>query len=148
MLQFRTMTPSDEAVAIQLMGEFYRTDAVCSPPPADHVAKNVAAMLSPKNTALRGVLVCDGDVSVGYFMVTSFYSGEVAGTCIMIEQLYVSSVYRGQGVGGQMMNWLRGEYPQASRFQLEVNDKNPAAIRLYEKCGYRDNPYGTMYLNI
>ncbi len=147
MLTYRKMTPKDEAIAIRLMGEFYQTDAVCAPPPAHHVATNVTAMLDEKNTAVWGILVSRGDEAVGYFMLTSFYSGEVAGTCIMIEQVYVSSTCRGQGVGGQMMAWLRGEYPQASRFQLEVNEKNPAAVHLYEKCGYLKNPYDTMYLH-
>lgn len=148
MLNYRVMTHEDEGIATRLMGEFYQTDAVCAPPPAHHIDTNVSAMVDENNTAVWGVLACRGDEAVGYFMLTSFYSGEVAGTCIMIEQLYVSSACRGQGVGGEMMGWLRGRYPQASRFQLEVNEKNVGAIRLYEKCGYGVNPYGTMYLNI
>ncbi len=148
MLTYRTMTHGDEDIARQLMGEFYHTDAVCSPPPANHVAENVTAMLDEDNTAVRGVLVCNGDIPVGYFMLTTFYSGEVAGTCVQIEQVYVSATCRGQGVGCQMMGWLREEYPHALRFQLEVNEKNPAALHLYEKCDYLMNPYKTMYINI
>ncbi len=148
MLNYRKMTAEDEEIALQMMGEFYRTDAVCTPPPNDHVARNVAAMLDEENPAVWGILVLDGSQPAGYFMLTSFYSGEVAGSCIMIEQLYVSSACRGQGVGRQMMDWLRENYPQASRFQLEVNEKNPAAVRLYEGRGFCKNSYDTMYINI
>lgn len=148
MLTYRTMTPQDEALALRLMDEFYHTDAVCTPPPPQLIGRNVAAAVDETNTALRGVLVYDGDTPVGYFMLTSFHSGEVGGTCIMIEQVYVSACCRGQGVGKQMMAWLRTEYPHALRFQLEVNEENPAAIHLYEKSGYEKNPYNTMFINV
>ncbi len=148
MLTYRTMTPEDKTLATQLMEEFYTTDAVCTPPPAHIVERNILAAIDPNDASFRGVLVLDGDSPVGYFMLTTFYSGEVAGLCVMIEQVYVLSTCRGQGIGRQMMEWLGGEYPEARRFQLEVNEGNPVAVRLYEGCGYGMNPYKTMYKNI
>lgn len=148
MLTYRTMTPSDEGLARQMMEEFYTTDAVCAPPPAQRVEENVTAAISPENTAFRGVLVSEGDSPVGYMMLTTFFSGAVGGICVVIEQLYVSAACRGRGVGGEMLRWLREEYSQARRFQLEVSENNSAARHLYERCGYELNPYQTMYINI
>lgn len=148
MLTFRTMTPADEAVATRMMNEFYRTDAVCTPAPPALVARNIQAALDPENLAFRGVLVEEDGEAVGYFMLTTFFSGEAAGICVMIEQVFVSAQCRGRGVGKEMLAWLRTEYPEARRFQLEVSEGNPGAYHLYEKCGYKPNPYQTMYINV
>ncbi len=147
MLTYRDMIPSDEALATRLMNEFYHTDAVCTPAPPELIARNIQAALDPREPAFRGVLVEQDGETVGYFMLTTFYSGEAAGICVMIEQVFVCGHCRGQGIGQQMMAWLPTAYPHARRFQLEVSEGNPGASRMYEKCGFQLNPYQTMYIN-
>ncbi len=149
MLIYRDITRADEEILLKMMGEFYCSEAVCTPPPAGIIERNVASTLDEANTACRGVLVEEDGTPVGYFIITTFYSGEVAGTCVQVEQVYVSATCRGKGYGKQMMAWLRADYPDALRFQLEVNEGgNPAAVHVYEKSDYLMNPYKTMYINL
>lgn len=146
-MRFRTMIPEDAQLIHRLMDEFYHTEAVCHPAPQPVLDRTIDAALDPENTALRGVLVYDGDVPVGYMMLTSFFSGEVGGLTIMVEQVYVDASTRGKGVGRQMMEWLKEEYPAAYRFQLEVNHDNPRAIHVYERAGFDWLPYRSMVFN-
>ena len=144
MLTFRDTNPEDSELIYQLMYDFYRTDAVCHPAPKEVLDRTISAATDPNNTAMRGVLVYDGDEVVGYMMLTSFFSGEVGGLTVMVEQVYVSANARGKGVGRQMMAWLKEAYPQAYRFQLEVNHDNPTAIHVYEKADFTWLPYRSM----
>lgn len=53
---------------------------------------------------------------------------ELVACCVMPE-------CRGMGIGRKMLDWLTGEFPGYA-FTLDVLAGNPAAIRLYEKCGF------------
>ncbi len=148
MVQYRDIGPQDKDLITCLMDEFYHSDAVCEPVPAGRLEGNVAAMMDGENTACRGVLFTLEEEPAGYLMLTTFYSGEAAGICVMIEQVFVCASCRGRGVGRQMMDWIRENYPHAKRFQLEVSEANPGAYRLYERCGFILNPYQSLYINI
>lgn len=56
-----------------------------------------------------------------------------------IDNVVVSEKYRRQGVGQALLREMisRGEAEQAQAFTLEVRVGNEAAIRLYEKFGFR-----------
>ena len=53
---------------------------------------------------------------------------EVMVCCVMPE-------FRNMGIGEKMLNWLINEFPDYT-FDLDVLADNPAAIRLYRKCGF------------
>lgn len=44
--------------------------------------------------------------------------------------------FRNMGVGKRMLDWLMKEYPEYT-LTLDVLANNPAAISLYQKCGFR-----------
>lgn len=60
---------------------------------------------------------------------------------VYVDELWVAPEYRGRGLGKALMekaDELRTEL-EASGIRLYVNVNNPAARRLYERCGYRED---------
>lgn len=74
-------------------------------------------------------------------------NGEIAGFCkIDLEQdhgkldyLIVREEFRGRGYGSALMDWAMAQFREREIRQIEVKviDGNDAAIRLYEKYGFR-----------
>lgn len=56
-----------------------------------------------------------------------------------LEALAVTSAYRGQGVGSELLRWCIREAHQAGKreISLHVVDTNPRAKQLYERFGFR-----------
>ena len=64
--------------------------------------------------------------------------GEIAGFVGMqgdyIAGIFVKSDYRGRGIGGKMIDFLKQKH---DRLQLSVYEKNEAVFNFYQKHGFR-----------
>ena len=147
MLTFRDMTAADRGLAMPMIEDFYHTDAVLHPVSRDVLERSFDAAADPENHMLRGVLIFVDGAAAGYLYLTTFFSAEVGGVCVMIEEVYLAAQFRGKGLGGQVMAWIKGQFPHARRFRLEVSQSNPGAVRLYQKCGYQWLRYDQMVLD-
>ena len=148
MLTFQEITLQDRETVLPMVRAFYQSDAVDHPVPTEVVERSFAAVVDSDEPLLRGVLVFDGVEPVGYVYVTECYSAEVGGRCVFIEEIFLQEEARGKGFGREIMAWLREQYPAARRFRLEVTEANQAAIRLYEKSGYKYLRYDQMVLDL
>lgn len=89
--------------------------------------------------ALQGEYTCfllakEQERVVGYIgMYLSAPEGE-------ITNVAVDSKCRGNGVGTSLVQAMQkeSESSQISQIYLEVRDSNEAAIRLYQKCGFKE----------
>ena len=84
----------------------------------------------------------NGDI-LGYAMLAKSFSTEFGKACIWVEDLYVKSAYRGQGLGSRFLEYVGAKYPDAI-FRLEVEPENERAIGVYEKAGFSVLPYMEM----
>lgn len=148
MLTFREIQAADRAVVMPMIEDFYHTDAVLHPVSPEILERSFQAAADPDDKLIRGVLICEDGKEAGYLYLTSFFSAEVGGECVMIEEIYFKAEFRGRGLGRQVMDWVVGQYPNAWRFRLEVTQGNQGAIHLYEKCGYQWLEYGQMVLDV
>lgn len=58
-----------------------------------------------------------------------------------IISVYLNKKYRGQGIGKRLMNHLIKaikQNPQIKSLTLEVNSTQPAAVALYNSCGFKE----------
>lgn len=147
MLTCREIRPEDREIVIPMVEQFYTTDAVDHPVPQQIIARTFDDVANPDQPLIRGVLLYDREVLVGYFYLTPCYSCEVGGECILIEELFLLEEYRGRGYGRRAMEWLLAEYPNCRRLRLEVTQANQRAIRLYEKYGFQYLNYDQMVLD-
>jgi ribosomal-protein-alanine N-acetyltransferase len=107
---------------------------------ADEIARdsNVPAladafMLHLDDSHTDSLLALRGGVAAGYLAVLAV--GEIGN----IAHLYISAPYRGQGIGRTLMSRAL-EICARSLFKhvfLEVEPRNVAAMRLYDRCGFR-----------
>lgn len=147
MLTFREMTPDDHDLVLPMAEAFYATDAVEHPVPRSVMERTFADAAGPAETGLRGVLMLEDGAPAGYLYLTTCYSCEVGGTCVILEELFLWDRYQGKGYGKQAMDWIMEQYPQCRRLRLEVTQVNQRAVHLYEKCGFTYLRYDQMVLD-
>lgn len=75
----------------------------------------------------------------GYIIVIQFFSFEMSGMVMLLDELYVSNQFQGKGIGKKAMTFIK-EYAHDKDFKkivLEVEPHNERAIQLYEKEQFR-----------
>jgi len=76
----------------------------------------------------------------GYALLAYLYSLEFGGMVALLDELWISEAWRGQGLGRKAM----GAIEQFCRdrglvaLRLEVGKSNPVARSLYQSLGFRD----------
>ena len=87
-------------------------------------------------------IVAGSPYAQGYLLTSTTYSNEVGGLVIWLEELYLEEKFRGLGLGGAAMEYIRQNCPaDVRRLRLEVTPCNQGAIRLYERKGYEKLDY-------
>jgi len=72
---------------------------------------------------------------VGYAMLTFFWSNEYNGLVVVLDELFVISEYRNQGISTQFINYL-AQNKEYKIIDLEVFKENTKALALYKKLGF------------
>ena len=147
MVAFRDMTPDDRALVLDMVDDFYHTDAADHVVPSAVMERTFQAAVDPREPLLRGILVEQDGETAGFLYVTVCFASEVGGRCLFVEELFLRPAFRGRGLGGEILRWLRAAYPDVSRFRLEVAPGNDAAARLYQRLGYSFLSYRQMVLD-
>jgi GNAT superfamily N-acetyltransferase len=135
-VQVRSAGWDDEpAVALRAamsaeMGALYadRIAARAEPPPGTGV--EAAAI------AWTGVAYAAGRVPVGHAALRRLDAD------LELKRMYVAPSHRGAGVGGALLAAAERAAARlgAPRIVLQTGDRQPGAVRLYEKCGYTRIP--------
>lgn len=83
----------------------------------------------------------DGEIPVGYIVLTLGYSFEYKGRDAFIDELYVQPEYRRQGIGKRAMQFVeeRARELGVNALHLEVDQGNEPAAELYRRTGYEDH---------
>ena len=143
MLKIRTMTREDESAVLPMVYGFYNSDAVDHAVPHEALNRTFRAAVT-EGTLLQGLVLEDETGIVGFAYLSAYYACEVGGINMMLEEIYFSPEARGKGYGTEFFRWMEKSYPQVRRFRLEVTESNQAAVRLYQRLGYRFIRYGQM----
>ena len=104
--------------------------------------KAVTATLSTLITAKelgRIWLIKMDNSPIGYLALYFGYSIEYLGRDAFIDEFYLESAYRNQGIGRRVLNWLGNEAPKVglNAIHLEVARNNNHARYLYETSGFK-----------
>lgn len=139
------LTRENREEIIALMREFYHSPAVLAPVPEAHFEATCAEILSGSPFAAAFLVRAAGEIA-GYAQLSFTYSNEAGGMVVWIEELYIRPAFQNRGLGRACLEQLRGLYPRAARFRLEIEPENEAARRLYARLGYAPLPYQQMTL--
>lgn len=140
----RKLLPSDRETYLALAHEFYHSAAVLHAIPDDQLLWGFEAV-TRENPYTEGFLIEHDGKPAGYAIVAQSWSIESGGMVLWLEELFLSSRFRGQGLGEEFITFIEKEYgDKICRFRLEVLGSNESAIRLYERLGYRQLDYVQM----
>ena len=136
----RDIMPEDKAVFLAMTEQLYSSKAVMSKVDR-HIFEATFDAAINKSPFIRALIIEDNEVPVGYALLSFSYATEVGGLVVLLEDLYISEICRGMGLGSKFLQFLEQEYPLAKRFRLEVTKENKQAIGLYSKLGYKVHDY-------
>ena len=104
-LTFRPITAADETDFYTMAEEFYHSDAVLHPIPAEYHRRAFAEMMR-SGQYLSGYIFTDGDNTAGFAVTNRMMQHEAGGVMVWVEDLYIRPAYRGQGLGSRFLAWL------------------------------------------
>lgn len=144
-VQIRKMQAADKDAVISMMRVFYASPAV-------HSNGSEAIFQADFDECTKGSPYAEGyafDVDgelAGYGMLAFGYSTEFGKRAVWIEDVYVLERFRGQGIGSAFLKFVEQAFPECL-IRLEVEHENGAAMRVYQKSGFKELPYLEMYRN-
>jgi GNAT superfamily N-acetyltransferase len=123
---FRIATEADADLLLAMMREYYAFDG--------HAYDG------------RAWLICDGDMAVGYIVLTFGYSLEYLGRDAFIDEFYLRESYRGRGWGRRTLEFVEeaGRAADVRTIHLEVVRANTRAKEVYRRAGYSDHDHYLM----
>ena len=136
------MNTADKSAVIGFMREFYSSPAVSTNGSEEIFKRDINACVS-SSPYLKGFVFENEAQPVGYAMLAFSFSTEFGKPCVWLEDIFIAEPYRGQGLAGRFIEFVREEYPD-SVIRLEVESENTSAVKAYKKQGFRFLPYEEM----
>lgn len=132
----REFTEKDRTCYVAFSEDFYQGDAVLHRVPITNFHNTFDACMT-HSPYLRGFMLLRNDIPAGYALISLTWSNEAGGLCVLLEELYICAKHRGTGLGSSLIGYIEAQYKdKAKRIRLEVSEKNPDAMRLYQRLGY------------
>lgn len=139
-MQLLPAEQKDVELCARLVRVFYAQEPGMQPLDEADATKQARLVL---DAVARGqadfLLLRNGEEIAGYALLTHFFSAEYGGLVALLDEYLILPEFQGQGLGGRFLgeikNWAgdRGY----RRILLEVTEKNPRVIKLYEGNGFK-----------
>jgi GNAT superfamily N-acetyltransferase len=95
------------------------------------------------------VLFLDGSELRGYAVVVPYWSNELGGRLLFVDELFVVPEFRSRGIGRRFFNYVERQLPFGIvGLGLGVNPQNRRARRFYESLGFVELQVATFVLRI
>ena len=125
---------------VEMSGALYAEDPSPLPVPRENTRETLSVL---RREAIRGraVVLELNQMVAGYALLISFWSNELGGEVVVIDELYIKPSYRKQGYGRALLQELgreSGLWPgSAVALELEVTPQNKRASSLYASVGFQ-----------
>jgi ribosomal protein S18 acetylase RimI-like enzyme len=131
--------PADLDTLLVLMRHMQNDDPWSEPFDETIVRKNLSRLIHNSHYGCI-YLAREEQIPVAYLVICFDYSLEYRGKGAWIDELFVESTHRGQGIGTQLLNLAESASCEsgAQFLHLEVNHGN-SAIELYRRRGFVDH---------
>ena len=146
MIKFNLFEDENYDELLDMMTEFYTSDAVDTPLKKEVITRLLDDILSRKHS-IKGIEIHYKKSLVGFGTITTYYTSEIAGETVQLEDLFIKDEYRSKGIAKKYFNEIMDRYKDAKRFRLEVCATNLRAIKLYKEIGFRDLNYNQMTID-
>lgn len=142
-ITFREIGQADIDTVVTMMQDFYSIDGY----PIDvAVSKGLMHEFTENESLGRGWIILNDSEPVGYVILTFVFSFEYKGRIAFLDELYIASSQRGQGIGKIALDWVNEQAKMYSVkiIYLEVEGHNTIAQKLYLSKGYTAHNRGLM----
>lgn len=136
-LQYREWTKDDEPAISTMMKMLYLEDSDNKQLSDEYISKTFRQLSDHPDQGTVLSLIYNNEL-IGYCLLIFFWSNEFGGVIVTIDEFYIISKYRNQGLGSQFIKILiNNRYNNAVAIQLEVMPNNIKAKKLYEQIGFK-----------
>ncbi|KMT21023.1 GNAT family N-acetyltransferase [Clostridium cylindrosporum] len=140
----RELQQQDKDIFINMVKDFYNSEAVLHPIPEKNIVKTYNEIISSSPYAKAYIIEENNEVA-GYSQISLTYSNEAGGIVVWIEEIYIREQFRGLGLGSKILDFINTEFSdKAARFRLEICEDNKSAKKLYIRKGYKTLNYSQM----
>jgi GNAT superfamily N-acetyltransferase len=111
------------------------------------VLAGVKALLSDKNKGFY-LVVEENDIVIGQLMITYEWSDWRNKQIWWIQSVYVQKEWRKKGVFNQLLDYAQqtARRQQVAFLRLYMHKQNRSALKVYEKTGWKQEPYMVFHL--
>ncbi|OJJ22751.1 GNAT family N-acetyltransferase [Roseofilum reptotaenium AO1-A] len=136
MINYRPAELTDLEIILQLVQEFHHSEKLDFDEKLD--AQALEQLISDSSLGELFLIQQDDEI-IGYVIVAWGYSLEFRGRDAFIDEFYLRSQYRQQGIGTQTLSFVEKTCQELGiqAVHLEVDFENPDAQRLYHRVGYQ-----------
>lgn len=142
------MQPSDYDTVTQLIQALYLEDPEGKPISREKIDLTCETLDSHPD--LGTIIVFEyNNAIVGYAILINFWSNEFGGNILNIDELYIESDFRSQGIGTEFIKHLqKNTFANAVALQLEVSNDNSKAHALYKRLGFTPTKNSVLTLEL
>lgn len=142
-MTIRKFVASDREIYFEMSRSFYQNGAALEPIPDEFLARTFDQVIQ-ESADIEGRILEDEGMVVGYALYFIYWSCEVGGRVLFLDELFICPEQRGKKLGSSFLKWLAETHQDVTAYRLEVCEKNAGAIRLYQKHGYQFLDYRQM----
>jgi diamine N-acetyltransferase len=142
-IQYAPAEEKDIGLLLDMMDRFYAIDGYHFD---ESVSKsNLSAFISNEHLGRIWLIVIDNEIA-GYVVLTFCFSFEFKGKTAFVDELFLHELYRGKGIGGQVLEFIdqQSRELQLKALHLEVERHNDKGKRLYIKKGFKEHERALM----
>ena len=135
---YRVAAIADLDILLGFMQELYEQDHLEFD---QFIAHTALEHLIQDDSLGRVWLIQSGNKAIGYVVLTLGYSLEYQGRDAFLDELYLHSDYRRQGIGTKTLQFVEDTCRSLNvqALHLEVERENVKAQQFYRKVGYEDH---------
>ncbi len=130
MITFKQFEYSQIEIISQMMIDFYAIDNYLIE--IDKTKDLLNEFIANENLG-KAYLIYNDDKIAGYFILTFVFSFEYQGRLAFLDELYITKLYRGSGIGNKTLQFIVGLTNELNikKMYLEVENHNENAQKLY-----------------
>lgn len=136
MIQFNKLTTDNISTVVKHMVDFYAIDGY--PINAEKSTELFHKFVANPQLGTCFTIHYNNEIC-GYTILVQFFSFEMSGNVLLLDELYINNNYQGKGIGKKAMEFIK-QFAKSNNYKkivLEVEPHNGRAIHLYEKENFR-----------
>lgn len=136
MITFELLTKENIPTIVNLMVDFYAIDGY--PINKENTTNLFSEFVNKPESGKCFVIKYNNEIC-GYTILIQFFSFEMGGYVLLLDELYIDNNFQGKGIGKKAMKFIK-QFAQENNYKkivLEVEPHNQRAIQLYQKENFR-----------